>query len=440
MSTAPTVRSDTMPQAIPVNEGRRRVVMEGVQPTVDGGRFPVKRSSATSVVVEADAFADGHDAIAVVARATGHDERGRVARDRRWSRSATTAGAAASAGRELGRYRYTVAGWVDRFGSWRRDFVKRVDAGPGRDGRRADRRAASWTAAAARGRGGDRTRRGAQDLGGPRSTRRTRRRRRAGRASWPRSCARHPDRSPRDRRTARSSPLVVDRVRARFSAWYELFPRSTVAGPGTPRHVRRRRSPGCDYVAELGFDVALPAARSTRSAARSARARTTRRAPGPATPAARGRSARAEGGHTAVHPELGTLDDFDAPGRRGARAAASRSRSTSPSSARPTTRGSREHPEWFRHRPDGTIQYAENPPKKYQDIYPFDFESRRLARAVGRRCATSFRFWIEQGVQHLPRRQPAHQAVPVLGVVHRRGQARPPGGALPGRGVHPARR
>ena len=168
-----------------------------------------------------------------------------------------------------------------------------------------------------------------------------------------------------------------------------------------------------------GLRRALPAADPSDRPRPTARAATTRLVAGPDDPGEPWAIGAAEGGHTAIHPELGTLEDFDAPGRRGARARASRSRSTSPSSARPTTPACSEHPEWFRQRPDGTIQYAENPPKKYQDIYPFDFESEDWRGAVGRAARASFALLDRPRRAHLPRRQPAHQALRVLGVADR---------------------
>ena len=134
----------------------------------------------------------------------------------------------------------------------------------------------------------------------------------------------------------------------------------------------------------MGFDVAVPAARSTRSA------RSFRKGPdntadaGPSDPGSPWAIGGADGGHTAVHPELGTVDDLGRagcarPGPTGIDLALDLAFQCSPDHPWVT-----EHPEWFRHRPDGTIQYAENPPKKYQDIYPLDFESRGLASAVGR--------------------------------------------------------
>src|SRR5689334_6502407 len=127
MSTAPTVRSETMPQAIPVNEGRRRVVVENVRPNVDGGRWPAKRSVGDDVVCEADVFCDGHDAIAVVLRHRADSERGW--QETRMTPLGNDRFRASFRVDGVGAYRFAVAAWVDRFGSWRRDFVKRADAG-----------------------------------------------------------------------------------------------------------------------------------------------------------------------------------------------------------------------------------------------------------------------------------------------------------------------
>ena len=113
-----------------------------------------------------------------------------------------------------------------------------------------------------------------------------------------------------------------------------------------------------------------------------------------------------------------------------------RSRSTWPCSARPTIRGSRQHPEWFTALPDGTIAYAENPPKKYQDIYPLNFDNDPAG--IYAEVLRVVRHWIVARRQDLPGRQPAHQAAELLGVADRRGQGRRPRRAVPGRGVHPA--
>ena len=140
--------------------------------------------------------------------------------------------------------------------------------------------------------------------------------------------------------------------------------------------------------------------------------------PAPVIPAARGRSADADGGHTAVHPDLGTIDDFDRLVRDRRRARARRSRSTSPSSARPTTRGSRSTRSGSRGGPTEPCKYAENPPKRYEDIVNFDFDSADRRRAVGR-AARRGRVLGRPRRAGLPGRQPAHEAVRVLGVADR---------------------
>ncbi|MEA2505029.1 MAG: hypothetical protein QOG36_2072, partial [Actinomycetota bacterium] len=166
--------------------------------------------------------------------------------------------------------------------------------------------------------------------------------------------------------------MVVDRPRARFSAWYEMFPRSASDEPGrhgTLKDVERR----LPYVAGLGFDVLyLPPIHPIGVAHRKGKNNSTEAGPeDPGSPWAIG---GAEGGHTAIHPELGTIADFDrlvvAAGRFGLEIALDFAIQASPDHPWVT-----EHPQWFRARPDGTLQYAENPPKKYQDIYPLDFES-----------------------------------------------------------------
>ncbi len=205
--------------------------------------------------------------------------------------------------------------------------------------------------------------------------------------------------------------VQVDRERARFGAWYELFPRSTSPVPG--RHgTFKDLEARLPYVAAMGFDVLyLPPIHPIGHSFRKGRNNSTTAGPDdPGSPWAIG---AAEGGHKAIHPELGTLDDFrhlvDSAAQYGLELALDIAFQCSPDHPYVT-----EHPEWFRKRPDGTIQYAENPPKKYQDIYPFDFETDALARAVGRaeeRGAVLGR----PGRAHLPSRQPAYQSLPLSG-------------------------
>ena len=185
----------------------------------------------------------------------------------------------------------------------------------------------------------------------------------------------------RSRAATKTLELVADRKRAAFSSWYELFPRSAAPEParhGNFRDVESR----LPYVAGMGFDVLYlppiqPIGRVNRKGANNA---LTARPDDVGSPWAIG---SAEGGHKDVLPQLGTLEDFQsllAKARNfGIEIALDIAFQCAPDHPYVSA-----HPEWFKHRPDGSVQYAENPPKKYQDIYPFDFESERLARALGR--------------------------------------------------------
>jgi starch synthase (maltosyl-transferring) len=205
--------------------------------------------------------------------------------------------------------------------------------------------------------------------------------------------AAHPDRS---RSTAfdRVLGVVVERERARFGAWYEMFPRSATPDPARSATFDEAAAL-LPYVASMGFDVLyLPPVHPIGRSFRKGRNNSLTPEPGdPGSPWAIGSDA---GGHTAIEPGLGTLDDFD---RFVARAAAHGLEIALDIAfqASPDHPYVREHPAWFRHRPDGTIKYAENPPKKYQDIYPFDFESADW-QALWRELKGVFEFWIAHGV------------------------------------------
>jgi starch synthase (maltosyl-transferring) len=365
------------------DDGRRRVAIENPAPSVDGGRFPAKRAVGDTLIVEADVFADGHEELRAVLRtcapgATDWDETEMepLGNDR-WRATAELA--------EIGRYRYDVAGWVDPFRTWRHDLLKRLDAGQDisvdlQIGARLVADAAirakpsdakRLKAAAARLEAGKGLGTDTEEL-----------------------VEKYPDRS---RETTLRAPLevTVDPELARFSAWYEMFPRSTSPDPkrhGTFRDVVAR----LPYVAELGFDVLyLPPIHPIGRQFRKGPNNITKSTPSdPGVPWAIGGP---DGGHTSVHPELGTLDDFrelvDAARAKGIEVALDIAFQASPD--HPWVE---EHPDWFRHRPDGTIQYAENPPKKYQDIYPFDFESSDW-RGLWQALHDIFEFWIGQGVR-----------------------------------------
>lgn len=373
-----------------------RAVVEGISPAVDGGRFAIKRIAGEPVIVEADCFTDGHDQVSCLllwrrAEVSGWNSvpMGALGNDR-W-RAAFTVEAP-------GSYRYTVTAWADPFLSWRYDFARRVDP---EDLRIAARVAADLLTAAAQraiaaGRASSedaaRLSRWAAEM---RELQDHEEIRALGLDPTLSATAnRHPD-----RRYAFTYPVefpvTVDRLRARFSSWYELFPRScseTPAGHGTFRDCENR----LPHIARMGFDVLyLPPIHPIGRERRKGRNNTLN---GSATdvgsPWAIG---AAEGGHTAIHPGLGTLADFrqliTAAKSYGIEVALDITFQTAPD--HPYVK---EHPGWFRRRPDGSVQYAENPPKKYQDIYPFHFETDDW-QALWRELAGIFAFWIGEGVQ-----------------------------------------
>ena len=181
-------------------------------------------------------------------------------------------------------------------------------------------------------------------------------------------------------------------ARAGRAAWYELFPAAPAGSKGAIERLRPRR--------RHGLRRRVPAARSTRSAPPHRKGRDNTLVAGPDDPGSPWAIGGPEGGHTAVHPELGTIDDFDAVRRRrrrhGLEVALDYALQCSPD--HPWVR---EHPEWFHHRPDGSIKYAENPPKKYQDIYPINFwpadDADRVA--LWEACRDILDLWIGHGVR-----------------------------------------
>jgi starch synthase (maltosyl-transferring) len=370
-----------------MREARCRVAIEHVEPEIDCGRFAIKRTTGERVVVEADAFAEGHDEVACVLLHRPAEESAwrevpmrRLVNDR-W-RGEFRVG-------RLGRHVYTVEAWVDEFHTWVRDMVRRLEAG--QDVRLELQVGAELvSAAAARATGEDqrRLREAAGRLTGAQGERT------ALSPALAELMARHPDRCFATRHE-RELEVLIDRERARFGAWYEMFPRSAAPDPdrpGTLKDVEAR----LPYVAGMGFDVVyLPPVHPIGRAFRKGPNNSVHSQPGdPGSPWAIGGQ---EGGHKAIHPDLGTLDDFRqlvrAAKRHGLEIAMDIAFQASPD--HPYVR---EHPEWFRHRPDGTIQYAENPPKKYQDIFPFEFDSEAW-QSLWQELRGVFEFWIEQGVR-----------------------------------------
>jgi starch synthase (maltosyl-transferring) len=363
-----------------------RLVIENVHPRTPG-RYPAKSSVGERVEVTADVFRDGHDVLAArvrwrpaTAKAWQVAPLAHVANDRwvGWFEPA-----------EVGLHVFVVEAWTDRFATWRRDVGRKAAAGQD-VAVELDEGALLLEAMAAK------------------VAREHRERLRAAAAA-----VRDPAASVDARLTAglddavaaavdgvpfgddvtrsRRHPLWVDRERARAGAWYELFPRSEGGFDGA-----MKRLPD---VAAMGFDVVyLPPINPIGRSFRKGPNNTLEAGPGdPGSPWAIG---AAEGGHTAVHPDLGSVEDFDrfvaeAAGN-GLEVALDYALQCSPDHPWVT-----EHPEWFHHRPDGTIKYAENPPKKYQDIYPINFWPQGDADRVAlwQACKEILDHWIAHGVR-----------------------------------------
>ena len=374
----------------PEFEGRRRVMIEGVSPEVDGGRFAAKRTVGDLVRVETDIFTDGHDSISarlLFRKESSSDWMERpmqaLVNDRWFAEFPVT---------ELGRYRYTIHAWVDHWETWRRDLQKRIAA---ETDTAIDYQIGAGLVreAAARAHGTDRQfleeRAHLLESGGAPVQQRGI----ATDVALHALMALYPDRRFASE-LGRELVIVVDPVRARFSSWYEFFPRSAGRHPGTHGTFAdcEARLP---YVAEMGFDVVyLPPIHPIGQQFRKGKNNSTTAQPDDVgSPWAIG---SAEGGHKAIHPQLGTLDDFRRLVRKASEFGIQIALDVAFQSS-PDHPYVKEHPEWFRQRPDGTIQYAENPPKKYQDIYPFDFETPNW-RELWKELKSVFSFWIEQGV------------------------------------------
>ena len=383
------MRTTTRPLA-DREDGRVRPVIENVQPCVDCGRFPAKRTLNEPLIVSADVFTDSHDEIGVelIWRHTADEQWRRVAMapvgNDRWE--------AALELDRLGLWEYRIRSWIDDHGSWASGLEKKHAAGIDVSvellgGAQFARRAA--------GNADERFRAELERLASALSSDQTGRERQMELALSDRfRQLLHRYDPPARVAWSGSYQVAVDPVLARFSAWYELFPRSASPDPdrhGTFADVEDR----LDYIADLGFDIVyLPPIHPIGEDNRKGPNNALEARPGdPGSPWAIGSRL---GGHKAIHPELGTDDDF----RRLVAAAENRGLKVALDIAfqcAPDHPWVSEHPEWFRRRPDGTIQYAENPPKKYQDIYPLDFESEDW-RGLWQELKSVFEHWIERGV------------------------------------------
>ncbi|MDQ4036059.1 MAG: alpha-1,4-glucan--maltose-1-phosphate maltosyltransferase [Chloroflexota bacterium] len=398
MSAIATVVEAAEPDAAAVGS-RRTIIIERIWPELDGGRYPVKRVVGDQLLVTADIFGDGHGLLDAAILLRADDEEAwreapmRPIDNDRWSGHL-----------ELTRNRrhvYAVEAWRDTFASWRDGLRKKLDANvavpdeleEGRllleaalrrveEAEAGDDALLIRAALAALRRARSETTRAAALAGDDLLA----------------AMRRHPDR----RFASRSPelPLVVDRERARFGAWYELFPRSQGHDPKHPVATTFAEAEWrLPHIAAMGFDVVyVPPIHPIGLTNRKGRNNTLDAAPDDVgSPYAIGSS---EGGHDAVAPELGGLEGFlqfrEAVEAHGMELAMDLAIQASPD--HPYVKA---HPEWFRHSPDGTIKYAENPPKKYQDIYPIDFggEDARARQALWHEWKRIFLVWIERGVK-----------------------------------------
>lgn len=370
--------------------GSRPILIQAVWPEIDGGRYAVKREVGDALEVSADIFKDGHDTLAAaVLYREKHGVRWQEAPMRlvdndRWAGSVPL--------RRNTRYVYTIEAWVDRFETWRSELAKKMDAGQAvsvelDEGRQLVEEALARVEEDDH----ERLRRILHDVDAAEND--------DDRAAILQSTllrrimARNPDRREAVRYD-RELEVVVDRVAARFAAWYEMMARSQGTQPGKSATFKdcEKRLP---EIRAMGFDVLYllpihPIGRVHRKGPNNSLVA------GPNDPGSPYAIGAKEGGHKAVHPELGTLADF--------RRLVARARELGMEVAldfaiqcAPDHPYVKEHPEWFVFRPDGSIKYAENPPKKYQDIVNVNFHGPH-ARALWEEWLDVVLFWVGQGV------------------------------------------
>jgi starch synthase (maltosyl-transferring) len=367
-----------------------RIRIDDVAPEVSCGRFRPKRCTGDVLEVRATIFRDGHDVLRAVAsyRGPGSRDWREVPMARRDPQSEPDRWHAAFPLDEQGRWRWRVEAWSDPFATWRTELERKLAAGQTElepelaegaailrgIGDRAGGRAAKQIKRAARA---------LEDATAPAASR-------TAAALDPELgciCELLPEKSGRTQ-LDRVLEVDVERSRARFGAWYELFPRSWGGFDGV-----RAQLP---ELAALGFDVIyLPPIHPIGETNRKGRNDAVSAAPGdPGSPWAIGSAA---GGHTAIHPDLGTIDDFDrlvaAASAHGLELALDFAIQCSADHPWLT-----EHPEWFYRRPDGTLKYAENPPKRYQDIYNVDFACADW-RALWKALRDVVLYWVGHGVR-----------------------------------------
>ena len=375
-------------------DGRQRVIIEAAAPEVDGGVFPAKRVVGDVVIAEADIFTDGHDLISAVVLHRHDDDpeftevRMQPLVNDRWRAEFTV--------ENLGFHRFTIEAWIDHFLTWHRDLKKRVDAGVAADelsvqlligleyihaaARRANARDRRKLEAVIEGlESDDPVDEKIADV-------------------WSEDLLALMWRNAERKYVTRYHTellIEVDPRRAACSAWYELFPRSAATKEGrhgTFADVEKQ----LPRVARMGFDILyLPPIHPIGEKFRKGKNNKVAAEPGDVgSPWAIGGAA---GGHKATHPDLGTIADFERLVSKAKELGIDVAMDIA-FQASPDHPYVAEHPTWFQMRPDGTIQYAENPPKKYQDIYPFHFESDEW-KGLWEELRDVFAFWAKRGVR-----------------------------------------
>lgn len=367
------------------------IIIERVQPEVDGGRWPAKREVGDRLEVSADIVKEGHDVLSCVLRyrtvkeTSWHETAMRHVDNDRWVGYFDL--------HENTRYLYTIAAFVNMFESWRQEVTKKSEAGEPIGSELQEGRALV-----------EQTARRVDEPGKARLEKFLRRWGSADTQEIQLSVALNAELSQlvehHQERHAwtqydRELELVVDRVRARYGAWYEVFPRSqgTIPARGSTFKECEKRLPA---IKAMGFDVLYltpihPIGRTNR------KGKNNSLTPLPTDPGSPYAIGNELGGHDAIEPGLGTIEDFDrfqeAVRTHGMEIALDFALNCSPDHPYVT-----QHPEWFAHRPDGTIKYAENPPKKYQDIYNVDFYCKDW-RGLWNEMKRVILFWASHGVK-----------------------------------------
>jgi starch synthase (maltosyl-transferring) len=367
-------------------------VIENLRPLIDGGRYPIKRIAGDDLVVEADIFKDGQDFVAAVLkwRSLGetrwHETPMSFVDNDRWRGTCFLS--------RMGIFEYTIEAWTDTFRTWRDEFSKKFEAGISALSSEALEGAGLIENAAGRARD-------QADAARLRELSESIRTGETGRINAVAHSgelevlmATYPDRSWATQYTP-PPRVIVDRRTAEIASWYEFFPRSA-EGRGDRGSTFRDCLPRVEDAKAMGFDIVyFPPIHPIGHTNRKGRNNSVAAEPGdPGSPWAIGSEA---GGHKAVEPTLGTLEDFDwlhgEVRKLGMELALDFALNCSPD--HPYVK---QHPDWFYKRPDGSIKYAENPPKKYEDIYPLNFRCEKW-QELWTEIVSIVLFWAERGVR-----------------------------------------